>query len=81
MNDKELFFEQIRSGGCLSYSLGCKKEKVCVVIDPEVDKTDEYLGMAEDLSSRPPLSRKFHSAIEWDRSPIQRTQRGFGEGI
>ena len=52
MEAQELFFEQIRSGGCLSYILGCKREKVCVVIDPEVDKMEEYLGMAEDLSSR-----------------------------
>jgi glyoxylase-like metal-dependent hydrolase (beta-lactamase superfamily II) len=50
MADDEIFFEQIRSGGCLSYLLGCKKEKVCVVIDPEFDKTEEYLTMAKELS-------------------------------
>lgn len=50
MDDKETFFEQIRSSGCLSYLLGCKKEKVCVVIDPEIDKTEEYLGLARDFS-------------------------------
>ena len=52
MDDKGIFFEQIRSGGCLSYILGCKKEKFCAVIDPEVAKMDEYLGIAEELSSR-----------------------------
>lgn len=50
MDNKEIFFEQIRSSGCLSYLLGCKKEKVCVIIDPEIDKTDEYLGLAKDFS-------------------------------
>jgi hypothetical protein len=32
-------------------------------------------------SRKPPLPRKFHSALEWNRSPIQGTQRGMGEGI
>lgn len=52
MGDQEIFFEQIRSGGCLSYILGCKKEKVCVVIDPETAKIEEYLAIAKELSSR-----------------------------
>ncbi|SRR5713226_166832 len=52
MDDQGTFFEQIRSGGCLSYILGCKKEKVCVVIDPEIDKAEEYLGIVNDLSAR-----------------------------
>ena len=52
MNGQDIVFEQIRSGGCLSYILGCAVEKVCVVIDPEQDKTEEYLGLAEFFSSR-----------------------------
>ena len=52
MSQQDNFFEQIRSGGCLSYILGCHKEKLCVVIDPEQDKADEYLGLAEFRSSR-----------------------------
>ena len=52
MSQQDDFFEQIRSGGCLSYILGCHKEKLCVVIDPEQDKADEYLGLAEFRSSR-----------------------------
>jgi len=52
MSDREIFFEQIRSGGCLSYVLGCKKDKVCVIIDPEVDKADEYISLVEHLSYR-----------------------------
>ncbi|HEX5021553.1 MAG TPA: hypothetical protein VFX54_12875 [Candidatus Binatia bacterium] len=45
MSGEQIFFEQIRSAGCLSYILGCAKEKVCVAIDPELDKADEYLGL------------------------------------
>lgn len=52
MSDQEIFFEQIRSGGCLSYILACQKEKLCVVIDPEIDKAEEYLGIVRALSSQ-----------------------------
>ena len=46
MSGEEIFFEQIRSAGCLSYILGCAKEKLCVAVDPELDKADEYVGLA-----------------------------------
>ncbi|MBI2999656.1 MAG: hypothetical protein HYY46_14580, partial [Deltaproteobacteria bacterium] len=32
-------------------------------------------------SRNPPLPRKIQSALEWNRTPIQGTQRGRGEGI
>jgi len=48
----EIFFEQIRSAGCLSYILGCAKERICVVIDPELDKADDYVGLAEFLKAK-----------------------------
>ncbi len=48
----DIYFEQIRSSGCLSYILGCKKTAVCVVIDPELGKAEEYLGIARELSSK-----------------------------
>ncbi len=52
MGVEEIFFEQIRSSGCLSYVLGCAKDKVCVVIDPELDKADDYVGLAEFLNAQ-----------------------------
>ncbi|MGH8545986.1 MAG: MBL fold metallo-hydrolase [Gammaproteobacteria bacterium] len=52
MGGDEIFFEQIRSAGCLSYILGCARKKVCVVIDPELDKADDYFGLAEFLGSK-----------------------------
>jgi glyoxylase-like metal-dependent hydrolase (beta-lactamase superfamily II) len=52
MGSEDIFFEQIRSAGCLSYILGCAKDKVCVVIDPEVDKVDHYVGLADYLKSQ-----------------------------
>jgi glyoxylase-like metal-dependent hydrolase (beta-lactamase superfamily II) len=48
---EDIFFEQIRSSGCLSYLIGSKKARRCLVIDPDLDKTDEYLDIAESLSS------------------------------
>lgn len=47
----EFFFEQIRSGGCLSYLLGCAQEKTGVVIDPEIDKADDYVELARFFGS------------------------------
>lgn len=52
MSGGEFFFEQIRSSGCLSYILGCAKEKFSVVIDPEIDKAADYLGLAEFFKSK-----------------------------
>ena len=52
MAGEEIFFEQIRSSGCLSYILGCKQDKACVVIDPELDKADDYVGLAQFFESR-----------------------------
>ena len=52
MAGEEIFFEQIRSAGCLSYLLGCAKEKICVVIDPEIDKADDYVGLAEFFKAK-----------------------------
>ena len=52
MSGGEFFFEQIRSSGCLSYILGCAKDKVSVVIDPELDKAADYAGLAEFFKSK-----------------------------
>ena len=46
-----IIFEQIRSSGCLSYLLGCPEKKKCVVIDPELDKAEEYIELAKFFSS------------------------------
>jgi glyoxylase-like metal-dependent hydrolase (beta-lactamase superfamily II) len=51
MGGDETFFEQIRSSGCLSYVLGCAQEKKCVVIDPELDKAEEYVALAKFFSA------------------------------
>jgi glyoxylase-like metal-dependent hydrolase (beta-lactamase superfamily II) len=52
MASEEFFFEQIRSSGCLSYILGCLKDKVCVVIDPEINKADDYFQLAQFFGSK-----------------------------
>jgi glyoxylase-like metal-dependent hydrolase (beta-lactamase superfamily II) len=51
MAGEKIFFEQIRSSGCLSYVLGCAEEKKCVVIDPELDKAEEYVKLVRFFSS------------------------------
>jgi glyoxylase-like metal-dependent hydrolase (beta-lactamase superfamily II) len=52
MGSEKFFFEQIRSAGCLSYLVGCAQEKVCVVIDPEIDKAGDYVELAKFFSSK-----------------------------
>ena len=41
-----MIFEQIVTGGCLSYLLGCPERCAAVVIDPEASQIDRYLGLA-----------------------------------
>ena len=41
-----MIFEQIRSGGCLSYLVGCADTCAGGLIDPEVSQVDRYLGLA-----------------------------------
>jgi glyoxylase-like metal-dependent hydrolase (beta-lactamase superfamily II) len=43
-----MIFEQIRSGGCLSYVVGCPQRRAGVVIDPALDQVDRYLALAAE---------------------------------
>ena len=39
-----MIFEQIATGGCQSYLLGCEETRAAVLIDPELSRIDRYLG-------------------------------------
>ena len=41
-----MIFEQIATGGCQSYLLGCQATRAAVLIDPELSRIDEYRGLA-----------------------------------
>jgi len=41
-----MLFEQITTGGCQSYLLGCEASRAAVLIDPEFSQIDRYLGLA-----------------------------------
>ena len=41
-----MIFEQIATGGCQSYLLGCDETRSAVVIDPALQQIDRYLGLA-----------------------------------
>jgi glyoxylase-like metal-dependent hydrolase (beta-lactamase superfamily II)/rhodanese-related sulfurtransferase len=41
-----MFFEQIATGGCQSYVVGCEATRCAVVIDPELSRLDCYRGSA-----------------------------------
>jgi glyoxylase-like metal-dependent hydrolase (beta-lactamase superfamily II)/rhodanese-related sulfurtransferase len=40
-----MIFEQIATGGCQSYLVGCADSRCAVLIDPEMHRIDTYLGL------------------------------------
>ncbi|MBS0334488.1 MAG: MBL fold metallo-hydrolase [Proteobacteria bacterium] len=40
-----MIFEQVATGGCQSYLLGCEDTQAAVLIDPELSRIDHYKGM------------------------------------
>jgi glyoxylase-like metal-dependent hydrolase (beta-lactamase superfamily II) len=40
-----MIFEQIATGGCQSYLLGCEATCAAVLIDPELTQIDHYRGL------------------------------------
>jgi glyoxylase-like metal-dependent hydrolase (beta-lactamase superfamily II)/rhodanese-related sulfurtransferase len=44
-----MIFEQIVSGGCLSYIVGCDVTRAAVLIDSEFSQIDHYRGLANQL--------------------------------
>jgi glyoxylase-like metal-dependent hydrolase (beta-lactamase superfamily II)/rhodanese-related sulfurtransferase len=47
-----MIFEQVRSGGCLSYLIGCEETRSAVVIDPALEQSDRYLALANEKGLR-----------------------------
>ena len=47
-----MIFEQIATGGCQSYLIGCKETRVAALIDPEISQLDHYLALAARDGSR-----------------------------
>jgi glyoxylase-like metal-dependent hydrolase (beta-lactamase superfamily II)/rhodanese-related sulfurtransferase len=43
-----MIFEQIRSGGCLSYLVACPETCAGVVVDPNLDQQNRYLALAAE---------------------------------
>jgi glyoxylase-like metal-dependent hydrolase (beta-lactamase superfamily II)/rhodanese-related sulfurtransferase len=44
--DSPVLFEQVASGGCQSYLVGCAASCAALLIDPEVSQVDRYLALA-----------------------------------
>src|SRR5262245_42022641 len=40
-----MLFEQVATGGCQSYLLGCQASRAAVLIDPELSRLDAYRGL------------------------------------
>jgi glyoxylase-like metal-dependent hydrolase (beta-lactamase superfamily II)/rhodanese-related sulfurtransferase len=41
-----VIFEQIATGGCQSYLIGCASSSAAVLVDPEISQLDRYLALA-----------------------------------
>src|ERR1041385_1665946 len=41
-----MIFEQVATGGCQSYLLGCDEALSAILIDPHLNQIDRYLGLA-----------------------------------
>jgi len=41
-----MIFEQIATGGCQSYLLGCEETRAAILIDPALQQIDRYIGLA-----------------------------------
>lgn len=47
-----MLFEQIRSGGCLSYLVGCDETCAAMIVDPHLDQLDRYLALVAERGMR-----------------------------
>jgi glyoxylase-like metal-dependent hydrolase (beta-lactamase superfamily II)/rhodanese-related sulfurtransferase len=47
-----MIFEQVRSGGCLSYLIGCAETRAAVIVDPELGLADRYVALAAEKGLR-----------------------------
>ena len=47
-----MIFEQVRSGGCLSYVIGCEETRAALIVDPELGLSDRYLALATEKGLR-----------------------------
>jgi glyoxylase-like metal-dependent hydrolase (beta-lactamase superfamily II)/rhodanese-related sulfurtransferase len=47
-----MIFDQVATGGCQSYLLGCDDTRVAVLIDPEIRQVDRYHAMAAQTGLR-----------------------------
>src|SRR5207342_2368011 len=43
---RAMVFEQIATGGCQSYLIGCDQTCVAALVDPELSQIDHYLALA-----------------------------------
>ena len=39
-----MIFEQVATGGCQSYLIGCADTCAAALIDPEISQIDHYIG-------------------------------------
>ena len=56
--DRTMIFEQVATGGCQSYLVGCPDTCAGALIDPEVSQVDRYLGAGRARRPAHPLRHR-----------------------
>ena len=51
-NLRAMIFEQVQSGGCLSYLIGCEETRAGVLVDPELGQLDRYAALTAEKGLR-----------------------------
>ena len=62
LSQRRMIYEQIATGGCQSYLLGCSETCAAVVIDPEISQIDRYLGARRARRAAHPLPDRYAHA-------------------
>src|SRR5262245_765926 len=51
-NRRAMIFEEIRTGGCMSYLVGCEETCNAALVDPELTQVDRYLALLAQAGLR-----------------------------
>ena len=76
-----MIFEQIATGGCQSYLIGCADTCAGALIDPETSQIDRYLGLAARDGLRIRFVIDTHTHADHFSAARRREVIGVGVGV
>jgi glyoxylase-like metal-dependent hydrolase (beta-lactamase superfamily II)/rhodanese-related sulfurtransferase len=75
-----MLFEQIRTGGCLSYLVACDETRAAMIVDPHLEQVDRYLALASERGARVHYIVETHTHAD-HFSAAQELRRELGASI